>query len=55
MRDEVAGEWIKLYKEELSDLSFSPNIVGVIRSRRRRWEAHGASMGEEKCLQDFGG
>jgi len=31
---EVTGEWIKLYKEELNDLNFPPNIAGVIKSRR---------------------
>jgi hypothetical protein len=31
-RDEVAGEWGKLYKEELYDLYCLPNIVGVVKS-----------------------
>jgi hypothetical protein len=35
MRDEVTGEWIKPYKEELNDLNSPPNIVGVIKSRKR--------------------
>jgi hypothetical protein len=51
MRDEVTGEWIKLYKEELNDLNSSPNIAGVIKSRREKWAGHVAGMGEEKCLQ----
>jgi hypothetical protein len=46
MRDEVTGEWIKLYKEELNDLNSPPNIVRVIKSRRKRWVAHVASVGE---------
>ena len=33
-RDEVTGEWGRLYNEELSDLYSSPNIVRVIKSRR---------------------
>ena len=53
MRGEVTGEWIKLCKEELNDLNSPPNIVGVIESRS--WAARVACMGEEKCLQSFGG
>jgi len=33
-RDEVKGEWRKLYNEELSDLYSSPDIVRVTKSRR---------------------
>jgi len=45
-RDEVTGEWRKLYNE-LSDLYSSPNIVRVIKSRMR-WEVHVARMGERR-------
>ena len=36
-RDEVTGEWRKLYNEELSDLYSLPNIVRVVKSRRMRF------------------
>jgi len=45
-RDEVKGEWRKLYNEELRDLSSLPNIVGVVKSRRLRWVGHMARMGQ---------
>jgi len=33
-RDEVTGEWRRLYNEELNDLYSSPDIVRVIKSKR---------------------
>jgi len=43
-RDEITGEWSKLYIEEFTDLYCSPNIVRVIKSRRMRWEGWGGVM-----------
>jgi hypothetical protein len=45
-RDEVTGEWSKLYS--------SPNVIKHIKSRRIRWAGHVERMGEE-CVQGFGG
>jgi hypothetical protein len=47
-RDEVTGDWRKLHNEELNDLYCSPNIVWVIKSRRRKWEGYVAFMGERR-------
>jgi hypothetical protein len=35
MRDEVTGEWRKLYNEELRDLYSSPSIIKIINSGKR--------------------
>ena len=45
-REEVTGEWRRLYNEELNDLYSLPNIVRVMKSRRMRWAGHVARMGE---------
>ena len=44
-RDEVTGEWRKLYNEDLSDLYTLPNFVRVVKSRRMRRAGHVARMG----------
>jgi len=48
--DEVTGEWRRLHNGELNDLYSSPNIMGVIKSRRMRWAGHVARMGEERGM-----
>ena len=44
-RDEVTWEWRKLHNLELYALHCSPNITGVIQSRRMRWAGHVAWKG----------
>jgi hypothetical protein len=45
-RDEVTGDWKKLHNEELRNLYSSPSIIGMIKSRRMRWEGHVRRIGE---------
>ena len=47
-RDEVTGEWRKLYNEELNDMYSSHNIVRVVKLRRMRCSEHVESMGERR-------
>ena len=39
-RDEVTGEWRKLFNEELKELDSRPDSLRVIKLRRMRWEGH---------------
>jgi hypothetical protein len=45
-RDEVVGEWRKLYSGELHNLYMSPDIIRQIKSGRMRWAGHVARVGE---------
>jgi hypothetical protein len=47
-RDEVTGEWRKLYNKELHDLYSSPSIIRITKSRRMRWAGHVARKGEKR-------
>jgi hypothetical protein len=47
-RDEVTGEWRKLYNEELRDLYSSPSIMGIVKLRRMRWAGHVTRIGEKR-------
>jgi hypothetical protein len=47
-RDGVTGGWRKLHTEELHNLYSSPSIIRIIKSRRMRWVAHVARMGEKR-------
>ena len=48
--DEVTGDWRKLHNEKLNDLSCSPNIIKVIKTRRIRWAWHVVLIGEGRGL-----
>jgi hypothetical protein len=47
-RDEQAGDWRKLHNEELHNLYSSPNIIRIIKSRRRRLGGNVERMGEKR-------
>ena len=49
-RDKVTGEWKKLCNEELNDLHSSPNIIWVIKLKRKRWAGHMGYMGEWRVV-----
>jgi hypothetical protein len=39
-RLEAKGGWRKLHNGEISDFYYSPSIIGMIKSRRKRWAVH---------------
>jgi hypothetical protein len=46
LRREKDGSWRKMHNDELHNLSSSPNIFRVIKSRKMRLVGHVARMGE---------
>ena len=54
-RDEVTGQWRKLYNEELNDLYCSTYIVRDKIEKNEMGGACRAYGGEERRIQDFGG
>jgi hypothetical protein len=49
-RNEAAGEWRKLLKEELRNLYSLPSIIRMIKSRRMRLVGHVARMEKEEFV-----
>jgi hypothetical protein len=50
---EEDGSWRKLHNDELHGLYSSPNIIRVIKSRRKRWAGRVARMGAGRCVYRF--
>jgi hypothetical protein len=46
--EETIRGYRKLHKEKLHNLSYSPNIIRMIRSRRMQWAVPVAGIGEKK-------
>jgi hypothetical protein len=43
-RDDIIGGWRKLHNKELHNKYSSPNIIGMIKSRRVKWARYVATM-----------
>jgi hypothetical protein len=52
-RDEVTGKRRKLHNDELNHLHSSPNIIGVMTSRRMRWTGHVARRRDTRGAYRF--
>jgi len=54
-KDKVTGLWRKLHNEELNALYSSPNIIRVIKTKKKLDRTCGTRGREERCKQGFGG
>jgi hypothetical protein len=39
-KDEIIEDWRKLHNRELHNLYSSPDVIGMIKSRKMRWAGH---------------
>jgi hypothetical protein len=54
-KEGVTGKWRKVHPEELCDMSYSPNIILVMKSRMR-CAGHASCMGHSRgTYKDLGG
>jgi hypothetical protein len=49
-REEVAGDWRRLYNEELHNWYTSLNIIRVIKPRRMKWAERVSRMGDTRNI-----
>jgi hypothetical protein len=47
-RDEVTGGWRTMHNEERYKLYSLPNVIGMIKSRRKRLAGHATRLGEKR-------
>jgi hypothetical protein len=49
----ATADWRKVGDEELQDLYSAPNSIPVMKSRRMRWAAHVARMGQKRNIYTY--
>jgi hypothetical protein len=49
-RKDVTGSWRKLHNKDLCYLSFSSDIIRVMKSLRMRWSGHVGRIEEIRCV-----
>ena len=54
-REDVTGEWKKLYNEELHELQSSPNNIWVSKYRRMKWAGHVSCVGQKGNVRRVSG
>jgi hypothetical protein len=54
-REEVIGNWRKLYSQELNDLYLHKLLFGSLDQGRRNGQSSGTYGGKEKLIQYYGG
>jgi len=52
-KNEVIGEWRRIYNQKLYNLCALQSIIWVIKSRRKRWTGHVARMGRGEVHSEF--